>query len=206
MEEILALFAETEVFIYVFMEVITKITTIHRVIMKKARWLDTLIFILVFGAFSIFGTYIGIPLPSGAITNIRDLGPMVAGLVVGPLAGLGVGLIGGIHRFLLGGFTCVPCSIATVFAGLIGGAVYYFNKGKLIGILPAMLVALVVECVHGGLTLLILRPFEAAFDVIKHAIPAMMVANSLGMAISIIIISKELKDAAEPLPRDANAN
>ena len=197
MEKILGLFAETEIFIFVFMEIITRIKTIQRVIIKKAGWRDKAIFIIVFGGFSIFGTYVGIPLASGAIVNIRDFAPMIAGVAAGPIIGLAVGLIGGVHRLLLGGFTCIPCGLATVLAGSIGGAIHYFNKGKLIGILPAVLLAVFVELLHGGLTLLIARPFAEALEAVKIAIPAMMVANTLGMAIAIIILdhTKELRES-----------
>jgi sigma-B regulation protein RsbU (phosphoserine phosphatase) len=198
MEKLLGLFAETEIFIFVFMEIITRMKTFQRVVVKKADWRDKAIFIVVFGGFSIFGTYVGIPLPSGAIVNIRDFAPMIAGLTSGPIIGLAVGLIGGIHRFFLGGFTCIPCGVSTVLAGLICGAIHYFNKGKLIGILQGVLLAVLVELLHGGVTLLIARPLAAALEVVKIAIPAMMIANALGVAIAIIIIehTKELRESA----------
>ena len=194
-EELLALFAETEVFIFVFMEIVTKIKTFQRIIIKKTAWRGMCIFVLVFGAFSIFGTYVGIPLASGAIVNIRDFAPIMAGLSAGPIMGVVVGLIGGIHRFFLGGFTCIPCGLATILAGAIAGGVNYFYKGKLVGILPGILVAIVVEVIHGGLTLLIARPLADAIDTIEVAIPAMMVANGLGVAIGIIILehTRELR-------------
>jgi sigma-B regulation protein RsbU (phosphoserine phosphatase) len=192
-EELLALFAETEIFIFVFMEIITKVKIFQRVAIKEAAWRDTLIFILIFGGFSIFGTCVGVRLPDGAIMNIRDLGPMVAGLVAGPLAGLGAGLIGGVHRFFLGGFTSIPCGLATMLAGLIGGAVFRLNRGKLINVFQGMGLAVVIECIHAGLVLLLARPFSEALVVVKTVIPAMMVANSLGMAISIIIINNSLE-------------
>src|SRR4030042_5000163 len=135
MEGILALFAETEIFIYVFIEIMARLKSIQRVMLNKGHWRDIVIFIAIFGGFSIFGTYVGIPLASGAIVNIRDFAPIMAGLTAGPLMGLGVGLIGGIHRLFLGGFTCVPCSLATVLAGVIGGLVHNYHKGKLVGIL-----------------------------------------------------------------------
>lgn len=188
MEGILGLFAGTEVFIFVFMEIVTRIKHIQRVIVRKAKWSDKAIFILIFGGFSIFGTYAGITLASGAVINIRDFAPMVAGVTAGPIIGLAVGLIGGIHRLLLGGFTCIPCGLATVLAGLTGGIVYYFKKGKLIGIWQGVLLAVFVELLHAGLTLLISKPFAEAIEVVKIAIPAMMLANALGMAIAIIII------------------
>ncbi|HMK15691.1 MAG TPA: hypothetical protein VK450_02095, partial [Methanomicrobiales archaeon] len=55
----LALFAGTEIFIFVFMEIVVKLDTIQRVIFKKAKPADYIVFILIFGLFSIFGTYIG---------------------------------------------------------------------------------------------------------------------------------------------------
>lgn len=192
--EVLGLFAATEVFIYVFMEVVTQIKFVQRVISQKANWYDTLFFILLFGGFSIFGTYTGIVLPSGAISSIRDLGPLVAGLVAGPLVGLGAGLIGGIHRYFLGGFTCVPCGIATVLAGLIGGIVYLIAKKKLISIFHAMLLSVFVELIHGIVTILIARPFDDALKVVLTAVPAMMIANVMGIAISLIILGRTLKE------------
>jgi sigma-B regulation protein RsbU (phosphoserine phosphatase) len=195
MHGILALFAETEIFIYVFIEIMARLKSIQKVMLEKGNWRDKLIFIAVFGAFSIFGTYVGIPLPDGAIINIRDFAPMMAGLTAGPLMGLAVGLVGGLHRLLLGGFTCVSCGLATVIAGLLSGAVYYFNKGKLIGIFPGLVLAIVVEIIHGAITLLIARPLTEAVEVIKVAIPGMMVANGLGVVVAIIILehTKELK-------------
>ncbi|HEX7364386.1 MAG TPA: LytS/YhcK type 5TM receptor domain-containing protein [Dehalococcoidia bacterium] len=195
MKHVLALFGETEIFIFVFMEIVSRIDTVQRVMIDKGKWLDQIVFAAIFGGFSIFGTYVGIPLASGAIVNIRDFAPIMAGLTAGPLMGLAVGLIGGIHRLFLGGFTCVPCSLATVLAGVIGGLVHNYHKGKLVGILEGMLVAIVVELVHGLLTLLIARPLDDAIEVIKIAIPAMMLANGLGVTIGVILLehTKELK-------------
>jgi len=89
----LRLFASSEIFIFVFMEIVTKIEAVQRVLFKKAMVSDYIIFILLFSLFSIFGTLIGIPGSYGAITNIRDLAPIVAGLVAGPYVGMAVGLM-----------------------------------------------------------------------------------------------------------------
>jgi len=192
--EILGLFAANEVFIYVFMEVVTQIESVRRVISQKAKKYDTIFFILLFGGFSIFGTYTGIILPSGAISSIRDLGPLVAGLVAGPLVGLVTGLIGGIHRYFLGGFSCVACGMATVLAGLIGGLVFLVAKKKLISVFHAMLLAVGVEFIHGLTVLGIARPFDQALNATLTAVPAMMIANSMGIAICFIILERVLKE------------
>lgn len=189
----LALFGATEVFIYVFMEIVSKIETIQRVIFKKAQLKDYAAFVILFGLFSIFGTLIGIQGTHGDIANIRDLAPMVAGLVAGPYVGLAVGLIGGIHRFTLGGASCVACSLATVLAGLLAGVVYKLNKERLIGIIPAMIFAVGVELLHGGLALAIVRPFSEAVAIVVADIPEMVIANSLGVGIAVIIIHNTIK-------------
>lgn len=199
--EYLGLFASTEVFIYVFMEIVTKIETIQRVIFKKAEMRDFAAFIAIFGLFSIFGTYVGIPGHYGSIANIRDLAPMVAGLVAGPYVGVAVGLIGAIHRLSLGGDSALACSLATVLAGLIAGLVYRYNNGTLIGIIPAMVFAVGIELLHASLVLAFINPFTEAVDIVVTDIPAMIIANSLGLAISVIVIhnTKELcrQDASE---------
>ncbi|MCX5997372.1 MAG: hypothetical protein NTV42_07190 [Chloroflexi bacterium] len=194
---ILALFATTEVFIYVFIELIIHIDSIRRVLSKIGTRYDAFFFMAIFGAFSIFGTYTGIELPGGAISSIRDLGPMIAGLVAGPVIGLGAGLIGGVQRYFIGGFTAVPCGMATVLAGLIGGLVYLINKKKLVGIFYAIFTAIFVEVIHGALALLIARPFDDALNVVLTAIPAMMVANGMGAAICVIVLERALTELKE---------
>lgn len=184
----LGLFASTEIFIFVFMEIVTKLDTVQRVIFKKAASRDYVAFVVLFGLFSIFGTYVGIPGSHGAISNIRDLAPMVAGLVAGPYIGLAVGLIGGIQRLFLGGDTAIPCCLATILAGLLAGLVYRLNKGKLLGIIPAMVFAAGFEVIHAGIVLAMVRPFTEAVEIVVDVIPAMIIAVSLGVGISVIVI------------------
>jgi phosphoserine phosphatase RsbU/P len=189
----LRLFASTEIFIFVFMEIVSKLETIQRVLFKRARLLDNVIFVLVFGFFSIFGTYVGIPGSYGAITNIRDVAPIVAGLVGGPYIGLVVGLIGGVHRLFLGGESSVACSLATVLAGLLAGIVYRLNKGRLLTVIPAMVFAAGIELLHGGLALLLVRPFADAVQIVRTSIPEMIIAVTLGVGIGVIIFHDVIK-------------
>lgn len=189
----LRLFAATEIFVFVFMEIVTKIETIQRVIFKKAELLDYAVFVILFGLFSVFGTLVGIPDSYGSISNIRDLAPIVSGLVAGPYVGLAVGLIGGLHRLSLGGMTCLACSLSTILAGLLAGLVFHFRKGKLLGPVYAMLFAAGIELMHGGIVLAISRPFDEALEVAIDVIPEMTVAVSLGVGISVIIIHDVIK-------------
>ncbi len=58
-----------------------------------------LLLVLFFGLVSIYGSAIGINV-LGAIINVRDLGPLVAGLACGPVVGLGAGLSAQLSAFL----------------------------------------------------------------------------------------------------------
>lgn len=192
LREFLDFFASAWVFIIVFMAIVTNIETIQRVIFKKAQLVDYIVFIVLFGLFSIFGTYAGIQGSQGSISNFRNFAPIVAGLVAGPYVGLAVGLIGGIQRLFLGGVSSIPCSLATVLAGLLAGIVCRLNKGKLLRIIPAMAFAAGIELLHAGLLVLLIQPFTKGVEVMLSVSPAMIIINSVGVGIAVIII--KLKD------------
>jgi class 3 adenylate cyclase len=186
--------------VLVFAYVLTRTKLFTEVLDKQFNLKNRAILILLFGAMSIYGTYGGIRLSSGAIANIRDLSPMVGGLVGGPVIGLGAGLMGGIHRYFLGGLTHVPCSLATVIAGLMGGVIYKLRKGEFPAVWQATLFAIVMEFLHMGLTLLIVRPYDEAWATVKNVTLPMTTANAIGMAIFAWIVHNlivERKTAAE---------
>ena len=193
LEPYLSLFASAEVFIFVFIEIVTKIGQVDRVITKKAHYRDYLVFIALFGLFSVFGTYVGVQSDYDSITNIRDIGPMVAGLVAGPYVGLAVGLIGGIQRFFLGGVSAIPCSLATVLSGLLAGTVSHFLKGKLPKVVPVMVFGALIEVLHGILVLAMVQPFSVARMLFFENTPQMIIANSLGVGICIIVIHSRIE-------------
>src|SRR4030042_1210744 len=179
---------KTACVVVAFAYVLTRTGFFAEILDKKFSFKNQAILILLFGALSVFGTYGGLILPSGAIANIRDLGPMVAGLVGGPVVGLGAGLIGGLHRYFLGGFVCIPCALSTIIAGLLGGAIYRLKRGEFVAVWQAILFAVFMESLHMGLTLLIDKPYEQALGVVKEVILPMTGANALGMAIFAFII------------------
>jgi sigma-B regulation protein RsbU (phosphoserine phosphatase) len=188
--------------VVLFAYIITRTKYFTQVLDHQLDGKNCAFLILVFGAFSVFGTYSGIELPSGAIANIRDLGPMIAGLVGGPIVGLGAGLIGGVHRYFLGGLTCIPCALSTVIAGLAGGMINKWRKGEFVGLPGAVLFAFLMECFHMGLALLIARPFAEALEVVKLASFPMILANTIGMAIFALILTNLIKERKTATERD----
>lgn len=164
----------------------------QRMLDGKPNLLDQLILAVIFGALAVYGTYSGVQ-TSGAIANIRNLGPMVGGFLGGPLAGLGAGLIGGIHRYFMGGFTAVPCALGTITSGLAAGIIYLLLKGKL-GVWKPALYAFVMECADMGLLLLMAQPFDKALTLVTIIAAPMILADTAGVAIFAFILGK-LKSA-----------
>lgn len=180
--------------VIVFVYLVTRTRYFTEILDKQFNVKNQIVLILIFGIFAIYSTYTGIKLPSGAIANIRDLGPIVAGLIGGPVIGLGAGLIGGVHRYFLGGLTQIPCSLATVIAGLAAGMIYKRQKGEFIGIWRATLFVILIESFHMGLILLIARPYSEALQVVKLISLPMILANAMGVAISALIVSNLIKE------------
>ncbi len=181
---------------------ITRTKFFHEILDKKFTKKNMLLFILAFGALSIFGSYSGITI-NGTMGNVRDLGPMIAGLVGGPIGGIGAGLIGGLYRyFFIDGFTTLPCSLATVLAGLIAGIIYLLNKGKFIGIWGALIFAVVMESLHMGLVLYIAKPYPIALAVAQQLSPPMIISNALGVVIFSYFISNLIKERETKKERD----
>ena len=175
--------------------IVTRSRLYTNILEKKITNLDRLFLILLFGAFSIYGTLSGFKI-MGAFANIRDLGPAIAGLIAGPIVGLGAGLIGGIHRYSLGGFTCEACSISTVVAGLAGGVFHLIRKGGFPTIGSSMILMVAIELFHMALALLISRPFDRALALVKEVITPMVLANGIGMGIYAFIIKNLFRERA----------
>lgn len=187
--------------IVVIAYIISRMFFFKEILQKKFTLKNQILFVAAFGAISIFGTYSGINI-MGALANVRDLAPMIAGLIGGPWIGLAVGLIGGVHRYFLGGFTALPCVVGTALAGLLGGLIYYFNRGKFIGILGAVIFAALMESLHMILTLILAQPYPAALAVVQGVAGPMILANSMGILVFAIIISNLLNEQKTKQERD----
>ena len=159
------------------------------------------ILILVFGALSVYGTISGVEF-MGAIVNVRDLGPMLAGLLGGPLVGVGAGLIGAAYRLSLGGFTEYACSLATVLAGFFGGLIWLACGRRFAGITIAVLFAIIMEGFHMLLVLGLCRPFEQAVIVVSAVALPIILANAAGMFVFAFIIENLQNERKMQAERD----
>ncbi len=162
--------------------------------------------ILIFGLLSMYGTVAGIDF-FGAIANTRDLGPIIAGLLGGPIAGLGAGLLGGLHRYFRGGFTAIPCSVATVLAGLFAGIMHKVLKGKLPKTFWGVIFVIFFECFHMILVLLLAKPFPHAEAIVREISLPMIIGNAVGLWFFLFIIQnyhkeQEIKMEKEKIEND----
>nr|WP_320161081.1 LytS/YhcK type 5TM receptor domain-containing protein [uncultured Methanoregula sp.] len=160
-----------------------------------------IILVVLFGALSVYGTFSGIDF-MGSVVNVRDLGPMLAGLLAGPWVGIGAGLIGAAYRFSMGGLTVYSCSVTAVFAGLFGGLIWLYCKKKFAGWKIAVLFAILMEVFHMVLTLLIARPFDAALAVVDRVYLPMIIANAVGMYVFCVMVENIQKERKLQAERD----
>ncbi len=187
--------------IVVLAYLLTRTRYFSEILDKKFTLKNQTVLILFFGIFSIFGTLSGIDI-LGAVANVRDLGPMIAGLIGGPFVGVAAGLIGATHRYSMGGITVVACTLATLIAGLLGGIIYMANKGKFIGVTKAGIFAFLMESLHMVMGLSMTQPFSEALVIVESVSVPMILSNTLGMVIFTFIISNLLKERKTTEERD----
>jgi LytS/YehU family sensor histidine kinase len=108
--------------------------------------------------------------------------------------GLGAGLIGGIHRYLMGGFTALPCALGTILSGLMAGLLLMLCRGKL-GIWKPTLFANLMEAADMSLLLLMAQPFDSALKLVSIIAAPMILANSFAIAVFAFLL-RDMKPAA----------
>lgn len=147
---------------------------------------DKLLLTLIFGTFSILGTYTGMPV-DGAIANTRAVGAVVGGLVGGPLVGAGAGLVAGIHRFFFGGATVYASAGSTIVEGFIAGLLASRINLRKERWRYALLLTAALEVLH--MALLLLSPSrEQALEIVKAIGLPMVIINSIGVAAFLAVI------------------
>jgi len=159
---------------------------------------ETGILIVVFGSLAILATTTGIRIfdtPESPIANVRNLAPFIAGVLGGPLAGIGAGLIGGLHRYFLprGTETALPCMVATLSAGIIGGILFLIYKKKFLKPLHATLIIAIFEVYDMTLILFLSRtPYPGSVPIVMELFIPMFVANTFGVFIFTFMVNRAL--------------
>lgn len=150
---------------------------------KNHKNIHRVLVALLFGALSIYASVSAIEV-DGALCNCRNLAPLYAGLVAGPVGGIGAALIGGLFRyFVYGGASALPCMLACFLAGILGSVLHLVVKKEYrYNILTGLGAVLVTEGCHMGL----LCAFGLSETAAKIALPIIL-ANLGGMAFCLFL-------------------
>ena len=160
---------------------------------------------VLYGILSIFSTHFGIDY-GDMVLNVRDLGPMAAGLFFHPLSGIIAGLIGGIERYIVGtyfgvgAYTTVACSISTCLAGFFAAFLNKFIfKGDKPSIAYAFFMGSVIEVFHMYVVFLTHRnDMMMAFTVVRTCSVPMILFSGLGLMLCSAAIKMSLGELRSP--------
>lgn len=173
---------------------------------RKINLGDKIALGLLYGILSIFSTHIGINY-GDMILNVRDLGPMAAGLFFDPLSGVIAGLIGGIERYIagtyfeVGSYTRIACSVSTCLAGFFA---LFLNrvifKGKKPSIGYAFFMGAVIEVFHMYVVFLTHRTdMNMAFYVVRICSVPMILFSGIGLMLCSVMIKWNLGELHSPM-------
>ena len=165
---------------------------------------------VIFGLFSVASTHHGVD-HGMMIINVRDLGPMAAGLFFNPVSGIIAGLIGGVERYIagtyydIGAFTTLACSVSTCLAGFLAAFlnIVVFQRKKPT-VEYAFFMGAVIEVFHMYAIYLTHHDdtLSQAFTVVRICSPPMIIFSGIGLGvIAIIIRIMEGDNPFKPRPR-----
>ena len=150
---------------------------------------------LIYGGCSVLSTHFGVDY-SRMMLNVRDMGPLSAGLFFDPVSGIIAGLIGGIERYIagrfwgVGSYTRIACSVSTCLAGFLAAFLFIFIfKRKKPSAIYAFFMGAVMEVFHMYVVFITHRSdMNMAFYVVMTCAPPMITFTGLGMAASSTVL------------------
>ncbi len=147
---------------------------------------------VLFSLFCMMGSYFGLQWQD-AIANTRAIGAVMGGLFGGPVVGFAVGLTGGLHRYTMGGFTDLACTISTTVEGLLGGLLHLYllrtnRMDYLFKPYVVFAITLFAEITQMFILLIVAKPFDQAAELVSAIALPMITANSIGAALFMSII------------------
>ena len=175
------------------------------------RWAQILIGI-IYGLCSVLSTHFAIDY-GDMLLNVRDIGPLAAGLFFHPLSGVIAGLIGGIERFIagtywgIGSYTRIACSVSTCLAGFTALFMRrHIFKQRRPDPLEAFFMGAVMEVFHMYVVLITHRgDMNMAYYVVRNCAGPMITFTGLGLAFSsaeLMIREGEWKNPFRPVPKE----
>ena len=179
---------------------------------RKLRFWEKVLIGLIYGGCSVLSTHFAVDY-SHMLLNVRDLGPLSAGLFFDPFSGILAGLIGGIERWIagtywnVGSYTRIACSVSTCLAGFLAAAlrVWLFRHKKPSATFGFILGA-VMEVFHMYVVFITHRDdMTMALYVVKACAGPMILFTGIGMAASstaLRILTGEWQNPLRRVSRD----
>ncbi len=187
--------------IIVFAYLFTRSRYFLEILEKKPSIKTQILLIAVFGLLSVYGTISGVTL-YGAVLNVRDLGPIIAGLCCGPYVGIGAGMIGGLYRCAQGGPYMYTGLVAPVLAGLLGGVMYLVNKRELVPTRVAVVFVALVESLVSLITIIVATPAAQWVTILTVVAIPMIITNMVAVFIFSTIIQNLLSERRMKLAKE----
>ena len=150
---------------------------------------------LIYGLCSVLSTHFGIDY-GHMLLNVRDLGPLSAGLFFHPVAGIISGLIGGIERYIagtywsIGSYTRIACSVSTLLAGFVAAVVklLIIKHEKPVPV-TAFFMGAAMEVFHMYTVLITHRDdMNMAYYVVRNCSAPMILFSGIGLAVSASVL------------------
>ena len=161
---------------------------------------------ILYGICSVLSTHFGIDF-GHMLLNVRDIGPLAAGLFFHPASGVIAGLIGGIERYIagtlwgIGSYTRVACSVSTCLAGFFAlfTSVFLFKRKR-----PtpayAFFMGAVMEVFHMYVILITHRTdMKMAYFVVKNCSYPMILFTGTGLGVISIWLQVMAGEWKSPL-------
>ncbi len=174
----------------ILMLIATKTRFFKNIMHKKFTKVDLFFTFVIFAVLGCLASMYTIPVNS-SFANVRNLIILIGGLFGGPFVGIPAGIVSGGFRFVEGGVTALPCSLATVIAGFVGSAIYILNNKKFLN--GKFSVLLMFLYVGFEMALIVwLTPPNISITYISDIYPLMLFGSVLGM-ILFVMIFREVK-------------
>ena len=167
---------------------------------------------VIFGLCAVLSTHFGVDY-SDMMLNVRDMGPLSAGLFFDPVSGVIAGLIGGIERYIagtywgVGSYTRIACSVSTCLAGFVSALLNkVLFKRKKPSAVYAFFMGALMEVFHMYVVFITHRDdMSMAFYVVKTCSIPMILFTGLGMGASSVmlqVLSGDWKNPFRKIPAE----
>ena len=160
---------------------------------------------LIYGICSVLATHFGIIEGDMLVLNVRDMGPLAAGLFFSPASGLIAGTIGGVERIIagqfwgIGSFTRFACGLSTFLAGVLAAimnrAVYETRRPP---VTQAFFLGAVTEVFHMYAILFTNRDsMNMAYYIVKEISAPMILFTAVGLAVCSMAVTRISKEPSD---------